>query len=80
MMADEWTPAEKGFSLSEEEQNGVMIAVNTILHGSWTPAGAEKWWDRARHELGGHTPREALPYRPTEVIELALRGMMQGGS
>jgi len=79
-MADEWTPMEKGFSLSEDEQNGVLIAVNTILRGSWTTAGVDKWWDRPRHELGGHTPREALPYRPTAVIELALAGMMQGAT
>lgn len=68
----EWTAAEKGFSLSDDEQNGVTIAVNTILRGSWTPAGIEKWWDRPRAELRGCTPKEALPYLPTEVVELAL--------
>jgi hypothetical protein len=76
----EWTAAEKGFSLSDDEQNGVVIAVNTILRGAWTPAGVEKWWDRPRHELRGATPREALPYIPTDVVELAIAGMMQGGS
>lgn len=76
-MPDEFTPAERGFSLSDDEQNGVLIAVNTILRGSWTDAGVEKWWDRPRRELGGHSSREALPYRPTEVVELALKGMLQ---
>lgn len=79
-MTDEWTNAEKGFSLSDDEQNGVTIAVNTILRGSWTPEGMERWWDRPRSQLGGHSPREALPYRPTQVVELALAGMMQQGS
>lgn len=79
-MPDEFTRAEIGFSLSDDEQNGVSIAVNTILRYSWTPEGVEKWWDRPRSQLGGHTPSEALPYRPTEVIELALSGLMQGGS
>jgi len=78
-MAEEWTTKEKGFCLSDDEENGVTIAVNTILRRGWTDAGVEKWWDRPRDALGGHTPREALPYRPTEVVELALSGMEQGG-
>lgn len=78
-MKTEWTAKEKGFCLSDDEQNGVLIAVNTILRGSWTPEGMKAWWERPRSQLGGHTPREALPYKPTEVVELALGGMMQGG-
>jgi len=40
----------------------------------------QRWWDRPRSQLRGKTPREALPYIPTEVVELALDGMMQGAS
>jgi len=68
------------FDLGEDEQNGVLIAVNTILRGSWTPAGVERWWDRPRYQLGDRTPREALASDPTAVVELALEGMMQGSS
>ena len=76
----EWTAVERGYSLSDDEQNGVRIAVNTILRGSWTSDGITKWWDKPRSQLGGHTPREALPYLPTDIVELALAGMMQGAS
>jgi len=79
-MRREWTRKEQGFSLSDDEQNGVVIAVNTILRGSWTDAGVEKWWDRPRSQLYDYTPREALPYMPTEVVELALAGMGQSAT
>ena len=67
------------FSLSDDEQNGVSIAANTILKlayrvgdtDDWS-ATADQWWSQPRDEHGGKTAVELLADHPETVIQLAL--------
>jgi hypothetical protein len=68
------------WELSDDEINGVTIAVNTILRGSYNAEGMRAWWERPRRQLGGKTPVEAIAADPTSVVELALSSLEQGGS
>jgi hypothetical protein len=67
------------FNLSDDEENGVMIAINTILKRAFKIGESEdwsylhdEWWDRHEPKLGGNSARRALPIDPTRVINLAL--------
>lgn len=76
-----------GFDLSDDEQNGVSIAVNTILKRvynvgefeNWADRSNE-WWSRERYQLEGRTPEQVLPSDPCRVVELALHALEQTGS
>lgn len=67
------------FALSDDEQNGVSIAVNTILKNAfgvgdtedWS-AVADEWWNRPRPEYDGKKAVELLADNPEAVVQLAL--------
>lgn len=67
------------FSLSDDEQNGVSIAVNTILKTAlgigdtedWS-AAANQWWSTPRSDYDGKKAGELLADNPEAVVMLAL--------
>lgn len=71
------------FALSDDEQNGVSIAVNTILRiafrvgddEDWSATAAE-WWNEQRDEFEGKTAQEMLADAPERVVRRALETMV----
>ena len=74
------------FSLSDDEQNGVSIAVNTILKTAfgigededWS-AQANEWWNKPRPEFEGQPAKAVLADNPGGVVQLALAELPQAG-
>ncbi len=70
------------FSLSDDEQNGVSIAVNTILkiayrvgdNEDWSET-ATTWWNQPRPEYEEQTAQQLLADDPDTVVRLALETM-----
>lgn len=67
------------FSLNDDEQNGVSIAVNSILktafrigEGEDWSAVADEWWNHPREELDGKKAVELLADDPGAIVGLAL--------
>ena len=44
--------------------------INTILAGSYSQDGADKWWKRSRALLEGKTPEEMFDINPERVLKL----------
>ena len=67
------------FDLSDDERNGVSIAVNTILKTAfgigetedWS-AKADEWWNSPRAEYDGKKAVDLLDDNPEAVVQLAL--------
>ena len=66
------------FSLNEDEQNGVSIAVNTILKVAYRVGETEdwsetasKWWNQPRDDEGT-TAMAMLVDKPEQVVRLAI--------
>lgn len=67
------------FALNDDEQNGVSIAVNTILKVAfnvgededWSATAAE-WWQTPRSEHDGQSAVELLADKPEVVVRMAL--------
>lgn len=67
------------FALNSDEQNGVSIAVNTILKSAFNigetedwSAVADEWWNTPRAEHDGKAAVELLADSPEVVVGMAL--------
>ncbi len=73
-LADEYVD---DLSITVTETVDAEAVINHILLGAYTEEGVKIWWDRARVQLDGHTPRQMLAIDVGRVVDLALSVLMQ---